>query len=245
LVKLGIIQTTSYKSNQQAIEKILQILTKHGEIETDVVCLPEQWLVDNLISDPDHIFDKFKKIAKEYSMTIIPGAFYGKRLGIYVIYSPVIGPNGEIIGEQRKIHPFDYENKLVQPGNRTAVFKTSCKFGIIICYDMVFAEVARSLTLKGAEALFSPSRIVKNGIYPWHLYVTVRALENRIPILAANIENKRFGGKSTIVDLNEKDGIVIPKRAELYGQATKSVEFNLSKYKAIRRKRFADFRKFS
>ena len=245
MVKLGIIQTTSYKSNQQAIEKALQILIRHGKSETDVVCLPEQWLVDNIISNPDKMFYEFKKIAKEYSMTIIPGAFYGKKLDKYVIYSPVIGPNGEIIGEQRKIHPFEYESKLIQPGSRTVLFKTSCKFGIIICYDMVFAGVARSLTLKGAEVLFSPSRIVKNGIYPWQMYVTVRALENRIPILAANIENKRFGGKSIIVDLNEKGGIVIPKKVELNGQSTKSMEFNLSKYKKIRRKRFSDFRRFS
>ncbi len=245
MVKLGIIQTTSYKSNEPAIEKMVEILTKLGKRETEIICLPEQWLADNLISNLELTFREFIKIAKEYSMTIIPGAFYGKRLGKYVIYSPVIGPNGEIIGEQRKIHPFDYENKLVQPGSKTVVFKTSCKFGIIICYDMVFAEVARSLTLKGAEVLFSPSRIVKTGIHPWHLYVTVRALENRIPILAANIESKRFGGKSTIVDLYEKDGIVIPRRVELNGQSAKSVDFDLSKYKEIRRKRFVDFRKFS
>ena len=110
---------------------------------------------------------------------------------------------------------------------------------------MVFAEVARSLSMKGAEVLFSPSRIVKNGIYPWHLYVTVRALENRIPILASNIENRKFGGKSVIIDLTERDGIAIPKKIELHGQTARLVEFDLVRYKRIRKERFADLRKFS
>ncbi len=85
---------------------------------------------------------------------------------------------------------------------------------------------------------------MRNGIHPWHLYVSVRALENRIPILAANIENRKFGGQSTIVDLVGKGGIVIPKMTKLIGQAAKSMEFNLAQYRKARRERFADFRRF-
>ena len=33
------------------------------------------------------------------------------------------------------------------------------------------------------------------------MYVQVRVLENRVPILAGNIENHRFGGNSLVVDL--------------------------------------------
>ena len=245
MVKLGIIQTTSYSSNEQGIEKVSKLLNQVGGKETDVVCLPEQWLVHNKINDYNKVFERFRKIAKNHSMTIIPGAFYERGLHALTISSPVIAPSGEIIGKQAKIHPFGYEKRLINAGNRTVVFKTSCKFGIIICYDMVFAEVARSLSMKGAEVLFSPSRIVRSGIYPWHLYVTVRALENRIPILASNMENRKFGGKSVIIDLSEKDGIVIPKKIEMHGQTARLVEFDLIRYKKIRKERFADLRKFS
>lgn len=245
MVKLGIVQTKSYLSNRKAIDRVVRLLRNLGKKETDIVCLPEQWLVENRISDFDLEFNEFKKIAKEFSMTIITGAFYEKKPNGFAISAPVIGTSGDIIGKQTKIHPFEYERGLVEPGNKTVVFKAKCKFGVIICYDMVFGEVARSLTKKGAEVLFSPSRIVRSGIYPWHLYVAVRALENRIPILAANIENARFGGHSAIIDLSEKDGVVIPKMAELSGESSKVCKFNLAKYKKIRRKRFADFRKFS
>ncbi len=246
MIKLGIVQTISYSSNQQALKNISRIIKSLGRNETDIVTLPEQWLQNNRISDYDEEFDIFKTIARDYSMTIIPGAFYERRQYRFIISSPVIGPSGEIIGIQEKIHPFDYEKKRVISGRETKVFKTKCKFGIIICYDMVFSDVANSLVKKGAEILVSPSRIVRRGIHPWQLYVQVRALENRIPILASNIENYRFGGKSIIVDLIENEGIVIPKIVtELKGEKSKTKEFDLNKYKKSRNIRFSDSRKFS
>ena len=169
MVKLGLVQTITHSTNTQAIKKISKSLISLGRKETDIVTLPEQWLNNNRISDFDKEFSDFKKIAKDYSMTIIPGAFYERRKYRFVISAPVIGPKGEIIGKQEKIHPFDYEQKLVNPGREAKVFQTNCKFGIIICYDMVFSDVANSLVKMGAEVLFSPSRIVKRGINPWHL----------------------------------------------------------------------------
>ncbi len=80
---------------------------------------------------------------------------------------------------------------------------------------------------------------------PWHMYVQVRALENRVPILAINIQNQRFGGKSVIVDLTEKEGVIIPKMlTKLSGQKAVSKNFNLKKYLKSRKTRFSDSRKF-
>ncbi len=246
MVKLGLIQTGAYSSNEQALKKVSLSLKSLGRKETDIVTLPEQWLKNNRISDFDKEFSDFKKIAKDYSMTVISGAFYQKKKSRFVISAPIIGPKGEIIGTQEKIHPFDYEQKLVMSGRKTKVFKTNCKFGIIICYDMVFSDVANFLVKKGADELFSPSRIVKRGIKPWQLYLQVRALENRVPILAANVQNYRFGGKSVIVDLSEDNGVVIPKIVnELKGEKFKVRDFNLKKYKKSRKIRFSDSRKFS
>ena len=245
MVKLGIIQTKSYSSNHEGIKTVSRLLRTQGKKESDIVCLPEQWLKDNRISNVEEEFADFKKIAKEYSMVIIPGAFYERRKNRFSITSVVIGPTGEIIGRQEKIHPFDYERNLVVPGRKTQVFKAKCKFGIVICYDMVFPGVVNSLVKKGADVILSPSRIVRRGIIPWHLYVQARALENRIPILAANVENHRFGGNSAIVDLVENEGVVIPKLTKLKGQKAVSKSFVLSKYAKSRKIRFSDARSFS
>jgi len=246
MVKLGLIQTVAYSSNENALKKVSQSLKTLGRKEIDIVTLAEQWLKNNRIPDFDKEFSDFKKIAKDYSMTVIPGAFYQRKKSRFVISAPIIGPKGEIIGTQEKIHPFDYEQKLVMPGRETKVFKTNCKFGIIICYDMVFSDIANSLVKKGADVLFSPGRIVRRGVKPWQLYLQVRALENRVPILAANVQNYRYGGKSVIIDLSEDDGIVVPKIVtELKGEKFNVRDFDLKKYKKSRKIRFSDSRKFS
>jgi len=245
MIKVGLVQTKSFTSNQQGIKLVSKILESLGKKETDVVCLPEQWLKNNRLDNFETEFKSFKKIAKKYSMTIIPGAFYERKSNRFAITAPVIGPTGEIIGRQEKIHPFDYERNIVQPGKQAKVFKTKCKFGIIICYDMVFPKVANSLVKKGAEVLLSPSRIVSRGILPWHLYVQTRALENRIPILAANVENRKFGGQSIIVDLVENQRVMIPKITKLKGQKSSVKQFKLSKYKKSRKIRFSDSKLFT
>ncbi|MDH3657888.1 MAG: carbon-nitrogen hydrolase family protein [Nitrosopumilus sp.] len=244
MVKLGLIQTKSYSTNQKGISRASEILEKLGRKETEIVCLPEQWLKNNEILDFDLEFSEFKKIAKDFSMTIIPGAFYEITKRHTSIIAPVIGPEGEFIGRQEKIHPYGYERGIVKPGNEAKIFNTDCKFGVIICYDMVFPNVANTLAKKGAQVLLSPSRIVRRGIEPWQMYVQVRALENRIPILAANVENQRFGGNSIIVDLTENNKVATTKITRLNGESGITREFALDKYEKSRKIRYSDSNKF-
>ena len=244
MVKLGLIQTISYSTNQKGISRVSEILKKLGRKETEIVCLPEQWLKNNEISDFDSEFSDFKKIAKEFSMTIIPGAFYEITKKKTAIIAPIIGPQGDFIGRQEKIHPFDYERDIVKPGREAKIFNTACKFGVVICYDLVFPKVANTLVKKGAQVLLSPSRIVRRGIEPWQMYVQVRALENRVPILAANVENRRFGGNSIIVDLTENNKVVTTKMTKLNGESEVTREFVLDKYEKSRKIRFSDSNKF-
>lgn len=244
MVKIGLIQTASQGSNEKRILAAVKILKKLGNKDTEIVCLPEQWLKNNEIVNLDAEFSEFKKIAKEYNMTIISGAFYDVTKNRTAIIAPIIGPNGEFIGNQEKIHPFDFERDHVKPGNEVKVFNTACKFGVVICYDMVFPNVANALAKKGAQVLFSPSRIVRRGIEPWQMYVKVRSLENRIPILAANVENQRFGGNSMIVDLSENNKVMTTRVRKLDGEKGIAMEFNLDKYEKSRKSRFEDSNKF-
>jgi omega-amidase len=79
-------------------------------------------------------------------------------------------------------------SEVVKAGTKAELFESgNFKFGIGICYDIVFPEVARALVKKGADILFFPSKIRYEGIKPWNMYVQVRALESRILIAAPNI----------------------------------------------------------
>ena len=76
------------------------------------------------------------------------------------------------------------------------------------------------------------------------MYVQVRALENRVPILAANVENRRFGGNSIVVDLTENNKVVNTKIIKLNGENEVTREFVLDKYEKSRKIRFSDSNKF-
>ena len=244
MVKVGIIQTRTYRTNKEGITRISKFLAKLGKKKTEIVCLPEQWLKNNEINDFDSEFLDFKEIAKKYQMTIIPGAFYQKIKKEVTISSPVIGPDGDIIGRQEKIHPYDYEKNTVTPGKKAKIFNTSCRFGVIICYDMVFPRVSETLVKKGAQILFSPSRIVRRGINPWETYVRARSLENRVPILAANVKNRKYGGNSMIIDLLENNKVLIPKIIKIKEEGFVVKKFNLLKFEKNRKIRFSDSKKF-
>jgi predicted amidohydrolase len=244
MVKVGIIQTQTYRTNKEGIIKVSKFLEELGKKKTEIVCLPEQWLKNNEIYDFDSEFLDFKEIAKKYQMTIIPGAFYEKIKRNITISSPVIGPKGDIIGKQEKIHPFDYEKNTITPGREAKIFNTACKFGVVICYDMVFPKISETLVKKGAQIIFSPSRIVKRGINPWATYVQVRSLENRVPILAANVKNRKYGGSSMIVDLFENNKVMIPKIIKIKEEGYAVKKIDLKKFEKNRKIRFSDSRKF-
>jgi predicted amidohydrolase len=244
MINVGIIQTQTYRTNKEGITRISKILEELGKKKTKIVCLPEQWLKNNEIYDFDSEFLEFKEIAKKYQMTIIPGAFYEKIKKDVTISSPVIGPKGNIIGKQEKIHPYDYEKNTVTPGKEIKIFNTACKFGVLICYDMVFPMVSETAVKKGAQIIFSPSRIVKRGINPWEIYIQARSLENRVPILAANVKNKKYGGNSTIVDLFENNKVMIPKIIKIKEEGYAVKKIDLKKFETNRKIRFSDSKKF-
>ncbi len=244
MLKAGLIQTRAYSSNKEGVSRVSKLLENLGKRKTSIVCLPEQWLKNNDIEDFDTEFKDFKEISKKYQMTIIPGAFYQKNTEGVTISAPIINPHGEIIGRQEKIHPFDYEKKTVTPGKEAKIFDTGCKFGVVICYDMVFPRVSETFVKKGAQILFSPSRIVRRGIDPWETYVKARSLENRVPILAANVSSRKYGGSSTIIDLNERDKVVIPKVTQIQQEGFLVKSFDLSKFEKTRKIRFSDSKNF-
>jgi predicted amidohydrolase len=150
------------------------------------------------------------------------------------------------MGRQFKIHPYGEEKKTVKGGNKMEMFDFGTfRFGVAICHDVVFPEVSRALARKGAEMLFFPSRIRKEGIEPWHMYVQVRALENRIPAVAPNACSRIFGGKSIAVDFSydRKSNIALPKQAlASVNEQILVMDIDLEHVKIMRQKRLEDLK---
>ena len=121
------------------------------------------------------------------------------------------------------------------------------KIGVLVCYDVDFPEVSRILALGGADLLMCPSRIVRQGVEPWHQYVTIRSLENRIAVVAPNVYSPPlFTGQSVIVSLKEDPKMKIshPRmrvfKAQREGIIVEDIDLDL--HARLRKERFADRR---
>lgn len=157
-------------------------------------------------------FDAMLKISKEKNAFLVAGFcerdaknekdFYNSA---YVIY-----PDGKF-EVYRKIHLFDEEKKWFKPGDVPGVFEIQketfgrVKIGVMICFDWIFPETARSLALQGAQIICHSSNLVMP--YCQRAMFT-RALENHVFTITANRigtdvnggKDISFTGQSVILD---------------------------------------------
>lgn len=111
--------------------------------------------------------------------------------------SVLLGPDGGILAQYRKIHLFDVElpgrvcvreSDARAPGDQTVVVPTPLgRLGLSICYDLRFPELYRRLVHAGAEILLVPSAFTfPTGAAHWEVLCRARAIENQCWLLAAN-----------------------------------------------------------
>ncbi|HLE64919.1 MAG TPA: carbon-nitrogen hydrolase family protein [Candidatus Bathyarchaeia archaeon] len=236
------------KKVKETIFQGVRLAKTAAERGADIVVLPEHWLPEEVIPTPMDPIPGLQAVSEEYGIPIVGGAFFEKVNGKLRLSSPVIGTDGEVLGRQFKVHLFGREKKLAKAGNDYGIFKLGdYKVGVLVCYDIDFPEVSRIFTLKGADLLLCPSRIISRGIGPWQQYLTVRSLENRIPIVAPNVYAPPwFNGHSTIISLKQdpRAKIALPSLVSTSKKGTAIVtdDLDLALHARLRRARFADRR---
>jgi predicted amidohydrolase len=106
-----------------------------------------------------------------------------------------VGPKG-FIGRYRKLHLFDREKELFEPGDEwLQVFDIGgVKIGMMICIDWIFPETARTLALRGAQIICHPS----NLMLPYcQKAMFARSVENGVFTITANrIGTETHAGRS-------------------------------------------------
>ena len=133
-----------------------------------------------------------------------------RELNVYVIvgllekdgdkcYNTVVllGPQG-LVGKHRKLHlPYLGIDRFLDRGDLPLiVYDTEVgKIGMGICYDLMFAEHSRVLTLQGADLLVFPAAWPQVGkILPDYI-VPTRAIENHVYCVAVNRVGNERGTK--------------------------------------------------
>jgi len=133
----------------------------------------------------------------------------------------LVGP-GRFVGHYRKAHLFFEEKRWFAPGDTGfSVFKVGrIRIGIMICFDWIFPEAARTLALRGAEVVAHPSNLV----LPYcPEAMRTRCLENRVFAVTANrVGSEKRGKKKRLTYIGQSE--VISIRGEILRRASASQE---------------------
>lgn len=165
------------------------------------------------------LIKEMSQICKKLNV-VLPVSYFEKSNNAYFNSIAIIDGDGSVLGNYRKSHIPDgagyLEKYYFNPGNSGfEVWNTKFgKIGIGICWDQWFPEVARILTLKGADILFYPtaigdeprSSIDSSGA--WQRVMQGHAAANIVPVVASNRigfekvqgQTNGFYGKSFICD---------------------------------------------
>jgi predicted amidohydrolase len=144
---------------------------------------------------PGHTVNLLAQRAADHGTHIVFGLVSKEKVES-IIYNAavVLGPDGEMLGEYRKLHLPGEERLAFRPGYRLPIFETSLgPLGVLLGWDLAFPETARSLALDGAEIVcvcanwgHSPVQERELFVEEWQTYVHARALENALYVVASN-----------------------------------------------------------
>jgi predicted amidohydrolase len=195
-------------------QNVLHAISMMDKVKADLFVLPELFNTGYNFVDIREV-RKFAEDPKGATYSLL--SRWAKKKKCYVCYgfaekgkklfnsSALIGPRG-LIGIYRKVHLYYREKLFFAPGDLGfPVFKLPFgNVGMMICFDWIFPESARTLALAGAEIVLHPSNLVLPHCPD---AMVTRALENRVFTVTANrigTENRggirlSFIGKSEIV----------------------------------------------
>ena len=126
----------------------------------------------------------FGELAKKHNLYIVAGLLERDRHLVYNV-AVMLGPDGGIVGKYRKVAlPRGEIAGGISPGSEYPVFETRFgKVAMMVCYDGFFPEVARELTMRGAEVIAWPVW----GCNP--LLAQARAVENHVYLVSSTYED--------------------------------------------------------
>lgn len=143
-----------------------------------MITLPETWNVgffpkENLaeLSDKDgaRVKETFSRLASELNVNIVAGSVSNVRDGKIYNTAFVFDRKGTCVAEYDKTHLFSPsgEHEYFQSGDHTVRFELDgVPCGLIICYDVRFPELIRTITVQGIDVLFGRGPVALSAPLP-------------------------------------------------------------------------------
>ena len=176
----------------------LELVRKAAAAGADTVLLPETFNIGFFpreklaeLADPDGEIVKmaFGALAAELHINLIAGSVVTNRGGQVYNTSYVFDRGGTCIASYDKTHLFTPmgEHEYFTPGDALCTFTLDgVKCGLIICYELRFPELTRSLALQDMELLFVPAEWPGIRRAHWQTLNRARAIENQIFLACCN-----------------------------------------------------------
>ena len=198
-MKIALIQFSVSADKGGNLRRAAEKLREARQNGADMAVLPEMFCCpyDNACFRPygeeagGEAWQMLSAAAKETGMYVVGGSvpeLEGER-----VYNTsfVFDPEGRQIARHRKAHLFDIdvaggqrfrESDTLSPGNEITTFDTAFgRFGLCICFDLRFEELARCMTLRGARAIIVPAAFnMTTGPAHWELLFRQRAVDNQV-----------------------------------------------------------------
>ncbi len=215
---LAIAQVQTSNKIEDNINKARLFSSEASTYGADVIIFPEMFMI--LPSRDQHFADIVRKeqntflrtlmeISRDFKITTIAGIWESPEASNRVFNIAItINTEGKIISKYKKLHLFDAlnvkESDFTVSGNNLPQLVTikGIRMGTIICYDLRFPELVRTIVHSGCEVVVVIaawySGIMKED--HWLTLLKARAIENTVYVIGCNTCGKSFSGRSAAFD---------------------------------------------
>jgi len=201
-----------------------------------VVCFPEMNVTGysslEIIKEaaepvPGPVTDELLHLAESKKIIILAGIAERDAKGRIFASHLVVKPEGSV-SVYRKLYVAPPEQSVFTAGDKISLFEAQgVKFGIQLCYDAHFPELATHMAAQGADLIFmphaSPRGSPEEKYRSWMRHLPARAYDNSLFIVACNQtgENNRgleFPGIAVFIgpsgevinkDLSGREGVIV------------------------------------
>ena len=216
------IQTEINKDKTAALHAAVSLIDEAATLykHVDVIVLPEYFYEitdkDQIGAYPETVNTALSSCARKYNTYIVGGTVLNRRNPGEKLRNTAVffDRDGKTVGSYDKIHLFDalncsgddQESRFCSHGDHLFTWDTDFgKIGIIVCYDIRFPELARTLALQGVRFLFVPSAFYNPRSDHWTNLLKATAVQNSMYVLGVNLfgrlsPTQSFCGRSMILD---------------------------------------------
>lgn len=186
-----------------------------AEPKPDLIVFPEMWntgyALDRIgeLADPsgERTKEAVGRLCRKYRVMAVAGSIAEKTPEGVRNTVLVFDREGRVTADYSKIHLFrlmDEDKALIAGGKAGSMELEGTPAAAMICYDIRFPELARTLALAGAKVLVVPAEWPHPRLHHWRTLLMARAIENQMYVIACNrvgvSGSTAFFGHSMVID---------------------------------------------